>query len=129
MKTANSDDRIFGTLALVLFTAGLLVPFVLDALFGAQLASAFTVIALALSLVFGLIARGQKTAKVALGGLAALAVVAACAGVAVSVKRSARVRETQARKHVAHTTSPVLAEQAESTVPVKAAPSASSSVR
>ena len=111
MKTSSSNDRIFGTLALVLFVTGILVPLVIDAFFGLQIASAFAFISLAMALIFGLMARRQKTAKVALVGLAALVVVATSTFAVVTAMRSARLKKMEAQQDVKQTTPPVLAEQ------------------
>ena len=111
MKTSRSDDRIFGALALVLFVVGLLVPLVIDAFFGVQIASAFALISWGLALVFGFIARHHKTGKVALGGLAVLAVVATSTFVVVTAMRSTREKEMATQADIEQTTRPVPAEQ------------------
>jgi hypothetical protein len=105
MKTWSSDDRIFGVLALVLLVAGILVPIVIDA------SSSFALISWGLALVFGVIARHHRTGKVALGGLAVLAVVATSTFVVVTAMRSTRDKEMATQADIEQATRPVLAEQ------------------
>ena len=105
MKTSSSDDRIFGVFALVLLVAGILVPIAIDASF------AFALISWGMALVFGVIARNHKAGKVALGGLAAVAVVTTSTFVVVTAMRSTRDKEMATQADPAQVTRPVLAEQ------------------
>jgi len=104
MKTSTSDDRIFGVLALVLLVAGILVPIVHPSL------SAFALISWGMALVFGVIARHHRTGKVALGGLAVLAVVATSTFVVVTALRSTREKEMATSADIEQVTRPVFAE-------------------
>ena len=105
MKTSSSNDRIFGVLALVLLVAGILVPIVIP------MFSVCSLISWGMALVFGVIARHHMTGKVALGGLAVLAVVATSTFVVVTALRSTREKEMARSPDIEQVTPPVLAEQ------------------
>ncbi len=76
MSETELNDKLFGYLALGLFVAGLLVPFLIALFASEDIAFGFGIVAEVLALVFGILGWRQKTGKVAVIGISALLVLA-----------------------------------------------------
>jgi short subunit fatty acids transporter len=105
MKTSSSNHRGFGVLALVLLGVGILVPIVIPII------SVCSPISWGLALVFGVIARHHVTGKVALWGLAVVAVVVTSTLIIITALRSTREKEMATSADIEQVTRPVFAEQ------------------
>lgn len=64
MKETTSEDRIFGTLSIVLLSISLLVPWIIEAFSKIESAIGFGIVGLLLAFVFGIIGWNHRAGKV-----------------------------------------------------------------
>ena len=102
MKESESSDKLFGNLALALLVAGMLVPHVIVVLAGENIAITFSVVALALALIFGVLGWKRKTGKVTVIAVACLAVISLVTFLLYSRTRKKSMEEmvNRERQHI-----------------------------
>jgi len=105
MKDPNSDDRLFGILAIVLLSVALLGPWIIAAFSKEEAALGFGAVGVLLAFVFGIIGwrhRAGKVAVYATGGLLALSLIMwlVFAVALVPGKRAAMDERVKMEQHV-----------------------------